>query len=109
MEWWEASRDWVLDLGEKYSVNPYIFAGLYFGAIPFFILSLRWTIKSIRRKKPVVLPLILTAVTFKAAYIYVLISGKNIPWWVYMLISFVIGYGAITTYNKIKNKTRGKS
>jgi len=36
MEWWEIFKEWFLSLGGKYHVNPYIFGGIYVGAIPFF-------------------------------------------------------------------------
>ncbi len=40
MEWWEAFKEWFLSLGEKYNVNPYIFGGIYVGAIPIFFICL---------------------------------------------------------------------
>jgi hypothetical protein len=98
--------DWVLNLGKKYNVNPYLFAALYLGAIPFFILSLRWTIHSIRRRKSLILPIILTVLTFKAAYIYVLIAARNVPLWVYIVLSGIIIFAAITTFLKIKDETQ---
>jgi len=36
MDWLETFKEWFLSLGEKYNVNPYIFGGIYVGAIPFF-------------------------------------------------------------------------
>jgi glucose 1-dehydrogenase len=64
MSWWESFKDWFLSLGENYGVNPYIFGGIYVGAIPFFFLCLGWTIKNIRKKKPFTLPLLLTGFFF---------------------------------------------
>ncbi len=40
MTWWDSFKDWFLNLGENYGVNPYIFGGIYVGAIPFFFLCL---------------------------------------------------------------------
>lgn len=60
MEWRETFTEWFLSLGDKYYVNPYIFGGIYIGAIPFFFLFLSLTIKNIKKKKPVVIPLLLT-------------------------------------------------
>ena len=51
MVWWEAFKDWFLNLGKQYNVNPYVFGSIYVGAIPFFFLCLTWTIKNIRRHK----------------------------------------------------------
>lgn len=102
MEWWEAFKEWFLSLGNKYNVNPYIFGGIYIGAIPFFFLSLGWTIKKIRKKKSFVLPLFLTSFFFISAYLYLLFVGKNIPVWVYVFIGIMIAYGVYSTFMKIK-------
>jgi hypothetical protein len=106
MEWWEIFKEWFLGLGQKYNVNPYIFGGIYIGAIPFFFLSLAWTIKKIKNKKSFVLPLLLTGFCFISAYLYLIIVGKNIPVWVYIFIALMIAYGIYSTVKKIKVKTK---
>jgi hypothetical protein len=106
MEWWEIFKDWFLSLGQKYNVNPYIFGGIYVGAIPFFFLCLAWTIKNIKHKKSFVLPLLLTGFCFISAYLYLIIVGKNIPVWVYIFIGLMISYGIYSTIKKIKAKTK---
>jgi len=102
MEWWEAFKEWFLSLGEKYGVNPFVFGGIYLGAIPFFFLSLWWTIKNIRSKKPFVIPVLLTGLFFISAYLYLIVVGKNIPFWVYIFIGLMVAYGAWSTIRKIK-------
>ena len=77
MEWWEIFKEWFLSLGKKHNVNPYIFGGIYVGAIPFFFLSLFWVIKKIKSKKSVVLPVLLTSFFFVSAYLYLIIVGKK--------------------------------
>jgi uncharacterized membrane protein YfhO len=62
-------RDWFLSLGGNYGVNPYIFGGIYIGAIPCFFICLSWTIKNIRLKKPAVTPAMLTGLFFISAYL----------------------------------------
>jgi hypothetical protein len=106
MEWWETFKDWFLSLGENYGVNPFIFGGIYLGAIPFFILSLGWTIKNIRQKKSVVLPALLTGLFFISAYLYLIIAGENIASWVYVFIGLMVVYGVYSTVNKIRAKTQ---
>lgn len=108
MEWWTAFKEWFLSLGENYGVNPYVFGGIYLGAIPFFVLCLGWTIKNIRQKKSIVLPALLTGLFFISAYVYLVIAGKNIPVWVYGFIGLMVVYGVYSTVNKIKAKTKNE-
>jgi hypothetical protein len=105
MELWETIRHWFLGLGEKYNVNPYIFGAIYVGTIPFFFLCLAWTIRNLRRRKSIVLPLMLTGLCFVSAYVYLIIVGRNIPAWVYLVIVLLLFYGAYSTVRKIRNKT----
>lgn len=105
MEWWEAFKEWFLGLGEAYNVNPYIFGGIYIGAIPFFFLSLSWVIRNIKRKKSFVVPLLLTGFFFISAYLYLIVVGKNIPVWVYGFIGAMVLYGAYSIYQKIKKNS----
>jgi hypothetical protein len=109
MEWWHIIKEWFLNLGNKYNVNPYIFGGIYVGAIPFFFLCLAWTIKNIRSKKSFVLPLLLTGFFFISAYLYLIIVGKNIPVWVYVFIALMVIYGVYSTVKKIKDTTKNVS
>lgn len=106
MQWWETFKDWFLSLGENYGVNPFIFGSIYIGAIPFFFLCLGWTVKNIRQKKPVVIPVLLTGLCFISAYLYLIIVGKNIPAWVYVFIAVMVLYGVYSTFKKIKSKTK---
>jgi CHASE2 domain-containing sensor protein len=106
MEWWETFKEWFLSLGEKYHVNPYIFGGIYLGAIPFFFFSLYWTIKNIKKKRSIVIPVLLTGFFFISAYLYLIIAGKNIPVWVYVFIGLMVVYGIYSTIKKIKEKTK---
>lgn len=109
MQWWDTFKDWFLSLGETYGVNPYIFGGIYIGAVPLFFLCLGWTIKNIRKKKSYVVPLLLTGFCFISAYVYLIIAGKNIPFWVYVFIAAMILYGAWSTFKKIKEGKKSAS
>lgn len=105
MEWWQSFTDWFMGLGENYGVNPYIFGGIYLGAIPLFFLSLGWTIRRMKHKQPFALPLLLTGLCFISAYLYLIIAGKNIPVWVYIFIGAMVLYGVYTTVKKIRSET----
>ena len=36
---WSLVKDWFLNLGQQYNVNPIIFGAIYVGAIPLFSAS----------------------------------------------------------------------
>jgi len=106
MELWETFRIWFLSLGEQYGVNPVIFGTLYVGTMPLFTISLGWVIKNLRQDKPVFLPLLLTGIFFISAYLYLIVVGKNIPTWVYVLILSMIIIGIIGTIQKVRTSRK---
>ncbi len=106
MAWWEMFKEWFMSLGDKYNVNPFIFGGIYLGAVPFFFLSLAWVVRNIRRKKSTVIPVLLTGFFFISAYLYLIIAGRNIPIWVYVFIGAMVLYGVYSTVRKVKGKTQ---
>lgn len=101
---WDAFREWFFSLGGQYGVNPLVFGAIYVGAIPFFTLSLGWTIRNLRRKRPATLPAFLTGFFFISAYLYLLIAGRGIPWWVYGMIVGLVVFGAVSTMRKVRRK-----
>lgn len=105
----ELLHDWLMGLSENYNVNPYIFAGIYVGAIPFFTLSVAWIVRNKRKNKQITLPVISTGFFLSSAYIYLMIAGENVPVWVYALIIGLLGYGIYSTFSKIKKKQKNKA
>ena len=94
---WDAIRDWFLSLGENNGANPIIFGAIYVGAIPFFTLSLGWTVRSLRRKESAALYAFLTSLFFISAYLYLLVAARGIPLWVYGMIIALVVLGTIST------------
>lgn len=94
-------HDWLLNLSDDYSVNPYTFAAIYVGAIPLFIASVAWIIRNRKRGKPVTLPLLSTGLWMSSSYIYLFIAGDNIPGWVYILAIGFLVYGVYSTVKRI--------
>lgn len=101
---WESFKEWFLSLGESYNVDPLIFGAIYVGAIPFFFLSLGWLIRNYRNEKSIVLPVLLTGFFFISAYLYLIVVGNNIPFWVYLIIAALVIYGGYSTYQKVTKK-----
>jgi len=105
-EFIEITKTWFLSLGQQYGVNPLIFGGIYVGAIPFFAGSLAWLYSNYRRSKSIILPALSALFFFISAYLYLIIEGENVPWWVYVIVVGMVAYGALTTYRKVKRKIK---
>ena len=97
-------NDWILALGADYGVNPYIFAGIYIGAIPFFLLSIAWLVRNARARQSTVLPTLSAGFFFVSAYIYLGIYGEDVPLWVWLLLIGLIVYGAVSTIRDTRRK-----
>ena len=99
-------KEWFLNLGAKYNVNPWLFGSIYIGAIPFFTLSVTWLVKNYKKGKSIVLPVLSSGFFFISAYLYLIVAGKNVPWWVYGFVVVMIVYGSYTTIRKIKKQIK---
>lgn len=99
-----AIKDWFLGLGAEYGVNPIVFGAIYVGAIPFFTLSLGWIVRNHRRKKSIILPAVSAIFFFISSYLYLIIAGENVPWWVYGVVAVLVSVGAYSTVLKIRKR-----
>lgn len=95
-------HEWLMSLSGDYNVNPYIFAGIYVGAIPFFTLSVAWIIRNKKQNKSITLPLLSTGFFLSSAYLYLMVAGENVPAWIYVLVISLLSYGIYSTFKKIK-------
>ena len=100
----ESLKIWFLGLGEKYGVDPFIFGAIYVGAIPFFTISIGWLVRNLRKGRPIILPALSSGLFFIAAYLYLIIAGRNVPWWVYVIILIMVFVGVYSTVHKVRQK-----
>lgn len=103
-DFFELIRSWFFGLGNRYGVNPIIFGSIYVGAIPFFMASVTWLIHSYRKNKSIVLPALCAIGCFISAYVYLIIVGENVPWWVYGIVVLMVLYGAWSTFRSVRKK-----
>ncbi len=100
----ESINEWILALGTQYNVNPYIFAAIYVGAIPFFLASIAWLVKRARAGRSTVLPTMLAGFFFVSAYLYLAIFGQDIPLWVWIFLAALVAYGAWSQVRETRKK-----
>lgn len=97
--------DGVLAIGRDYGVNPFIFAAIYVGAIPFFFLSIGWLVKRRRAGRSITVPLLSAGLCFCSAYLYLAIVGRNIPLWVWAFLAVLIVYGIWSTVRDVRRRS----
>ncbi|NNC71793.1 MAG: hypothetical protein HKN78_02845 [Sphingomonadaceae bacterium] len=98
----QSINDWFLGLGAEYGVNPYIFGGIYVGAIPFFLATVAWMVRRKRRGEPIAMQISLAGFLAMSAYIYLIVAGRNLAWWVYALIAALILYTIWSLVKKVR-------
>ena len=95
---------------EIYHVDPIIFLAIYLGCAPIFYYSLYKTIRSLSKK--VMQETVLWSTVFLASvvapFVYVIIFGKNIPWWVYLIIAILIVQSVYSLVNRLRKNAEIK-
>lgn len=101
---WEAIRNYYVTIGNKYHVNPVIFLGIHVVATPLFVLCVAWLIKKYKKKESIFLSVIIALLIFNAANIYLIFFGKNIPWWIYSIVSVTTIISGYFSYKRIRQR-----
>jgi hypothetical protein len=91
---------------DNYGVNPIIFLIIYLICVPIFYYSLFRTLQALAKRvgKEIILWSAIFLSVNVAPFIYVIIFGQNIPWWVYIIITILIGQAVISLIMKLKRK-----
>jgi hypothetical protein len=106
MELVETVYQWFMGLSANYGVNPFIFGAIYIGAIPFFTISVGFIVRNYKQNKPITIPVLCASACFVSAYVYLMIAGENVPWWVYAIVIAMLVYGGWSTYMKVRNQVQ---
>lgn len=103
---WDEVVAWLLRLGDDYGVDPVVYAVIYVGGLPLFLLSLGWLVRTLARREAILLPLLSTAFFFLAPTLYVVIAGRNLPAWVYGVLVLLAVIGAASSVRTIRARVR---
>ena len=98
---------WIGDLATtiraRYEVNPYVYLALSVACAPLFHYSLFRMARALRNDRGAFgrwsLIFLVTTVT---PYLYVLIFGRNLPWWVYGVLVAALGWGVYQFAGKLR-------
>ncbi len=103
---WESIKKYYTTLGESYHVDPIIFVAIHVIATPLFIAAVAWLVNNYKKRKSIFWPAIVAVFIFNAANIYLVIVGKNIPWWIYTILVTTTIISSYFSYKKVKKKMK---
>ena len=96
---------------DNYSVDPVFFLVIYFVSVPFFYYSLFRMIRALAKRlgKEIMLWSAIFLCANVAPFLYVLVFGRNLPWWVYGIIALLIGQGVFSLVRKLWAKPTARA
>ena len=91
---------------EIYGVNPVVFLALFFGASPLFYYAIYRMVRAAAKKSlnEVTLWSMIFLLSTAAPYLYVLVAGKNLPWWVYIVIGLLLAQAVWSLIRRLRSK-----
>ena len=103
---WEAIKEYYINLGKNYKVDPVIFLAIHVVATPLFIAAVAWIVRNYKAKRSLVLPAIAATLVFNAANIFLVIAGQNISWWIYAILAVTTIISGYFSVRKIKKRLK---
>lgn len=82
--------DYLTGVARAHEVSPLLFILVYAVSTPPFLFVTGWLFHHIRRERPLEILLFFWALFYSAPYLYVLIVGRHLPVWVYVLVAALI-------------------
>jgi hypothetical protein len=111
MEWFDrvvlgGIRDMMRAARDNYGVDPVAFIVIYLASVPFFYYSIFRMLRALARRQQqaiIVWSMVFLGST-AAPFLYVLFFGRNLPWWVYLVIGVLIGQGVYSLIRRLRKK-----
>ena len=100
-------HEWMASVEARHAVNPIVFLVLMVVCAPFFYYSGYRLIRSVTRKNGKGKTRIWSTVFLSATvvpYLYILMLGRDLPWWIYGLIGLLIGQSVYSLIRRITRK-----
>ncbi len=90
---------------EVYNVEPLIFLAIYLVCVPVFYYSLVRTLRALAKglKAEAMRWSTVFLCAVVAPFLYVLLFGRNLPWWVYAIIAVLVGQGVQSLIRKLRS------
>jgi hypothetical protein len=98
MKLWELVKQYYVSIGDHYHVDPVIFPAIHLIATPLFAGAVWWIICNKKQGRSMVFLVVVSILIFNAANIYLVVKGRNIPFWIYGIVvisTLISGYMSI--------------
>ncbi|MGY0038720.1 hypothetical protein [Pedobacter sp. NJ-S-72] len=99
-------KDYLFYQANLHQVNPWLFGALYLLSKILFLIFLGWAVKKLREKSSILVPLLFAALGYSLPYFYLIIAGKNIPLWIYLVISLIYIFSGWSIRTKFRTARR---
>jgi len=111
MEWFDrvvlgSIRELMRAARESYGVDPVAFLVIYLASAPIFYYSIFRMVRALaqRKQQEILLWSMVFLGSTVAPFLYVLVFGRNMPWWVYVVIALLIGQGVYSLIRRLRKK-----
>lgn len=91
---------------DHFGVNPVVFLVLLLGTSPLFYYAIYRMVRAIatRKTNEITVWSMLFLLATAAPYLYVLVAGRNLPWWVYIIVALLLGQGVYSLVRRLRRK-----
>ena len=102
---------WIRELmraaRDNYGVDPLAFLIIYLASAPIFYFSIFRIVRALARglRNEITLWSMIFLAATAAPFLYVLFFGRNLPWWVYVVIGLLIVQGVYSLVRRLRKKT----
>ena len=100
-------QSWAATVSASYGVNPYLFIALTTICAPAFYFSIYRLTKALATRQRRHVSTWSTVFLGAAAlpYGYVLVYGRNLPWWIYLVLGVLLAQGFASLVRKLTNRS----
>ena len=102
MHVWQTIKDYYFALSNQYHVNPIVFISIHAVCTPLLILVIWWLLRTKKQGKPIIVPLLCAIVLYNIANVYLVIAGRNIPLYIYIMLLVFTLYSGYISVKKIR-------
>jgi hypothetical protein len=104
MSFWQTIYDYYFEISTKYAVNPVVFISIHAVCTPLLMLNIWWLLRTKKQGKTALAPMLCAIVLYNIANVYLVVVGRNIPLYIYLMLVVFTLYSGYISVKKIREK-----